>query len=192
MQIDHVLIATADLDAAAARLRDEHGLVATGGGRHAWIGTENRIVPLGGGYLELIAVVDPAEAVAFPVGAALAAGITRRGEGLMGWAVAVPDVHAHAARTGSELSVIERAGLKATLAGAATAMADPYLPFFIQRDPGVEDPGASGDGGGITWIELTGDPDRLAAWLGDHDLPVRIVGGEPAVVAVGIGGGRYP
>ena len=59
MRIDHVIYATQDLDAAAARLEAEHGLVADGGGRHAGIGTENRIVPLGGGYLELIAVVDP-------------------------------------------------------------------------------------------------------------------------------------
>ena len=58
MRIDHVIYATQDLDAAAARLESEHGLVADGGGRHAGIGTENRIVPLGGGYLELIAVVD--------------------------------------------------------------------------------------------------------------------------------------
>jgi len=192
MHIDHVLIATADLDAAVARLRDEHGLLATGGGRHAGIGTENRIVPLGGGYLEVIAVVDPAEAVASPLGAALAARIAKRGEGLMAWAVAAPDVAAHAARTGSELSVIERAGLKASLAGVAVAMADPYLPFFIQRDAGSDDPGAAGDAGGITSVELTGDADRLAAWLGDHDLPVRIRPGHPAVVAVEFGRGGYP
>jgi hypothetical protein len=50
MRTDHVLIATADPDAPAARLEAEHGLVATGGGRHERIGTHNRIVPLGGGY----------------------------------------------------------------------------------------------------------------------------------------------
>jgi hypothetical protein len=192
MQIDHVLIATADLDTAVVRLRDQHGLAATGGGRHAGIGTENRIVPLGRGYLELISVVDPAEAVSSPLGAALAAAIARRGEGLMGWAVAVEDVTAEAARTGSKLSVIERTGLKATLAGVSAAMADPYLPFFIQRDPGSTDPGAGGDAGGITSIELAGDPARLAAWLGDNDLPVRISAGKPAVLRVGIGTGGYP
>ena len=72
----------------------------------------------------------------------------------MGWVVAVDDVLAEAGRTGAELSAIERAGLRARLAGVATAMAEPALPFFIERDNGVADPGAAGDAGGITWVEL--------------------------------------
>jgi hypothetical protein len=188
MQIDHVLIAASDLDAAAARLEAEHGLSATGGGRHEGIGTRNRIVPLGRGYLELITVEDPGEAAASPLGAALAERIEAVGDGLMGWAVAVPDVSAHAARVGAELSAIARQGLTASLAGVATAMTEPYLPFFIQRDPGVADPSAAGDYGGLTWIEVAGDPDRLAGWLGrGHGLPLRVVDGPPGVTAVGIG-----
>jgi hypothetical protein len=185
MQIDHVLIAASDLDAAAARLESEHGLRATGGGRHVGIGTENRIVPLGRGYLELIAVRDPEEAAASPLGAALAARIEEVGDGLMGWAVTVPDVAAEAARVGAELSAIARSGLTASLAGVATAMAEPCLPFFIERDV---DAGAGGAYGGITWVEVAGDEARLAAWLGpDHGMPVRVVHGDPAVTAVGIG-----
>ena len=187
MHIDHVIYATADLDATAARLEADHGLAAKGGGRHAGIGTENRIVPLGGGYLELIAVVDPAEAERSPLGHVLALRIAGRGEGLMGWVVAVDDVDAEARRTGAELSVIERDGLRARLAGVATAMAEPALPFFIQRDPGIADPGAAGDLGGITWVEVAGDAARLRAWLGERELPVRVSGGDPAVLAVGIG-----
>src|ERR687890_2244265 len=106
MQIDHVLLATTDLDAAAARLREEHGLEVAGGGRHAGIGTENRIVPLGGGYLEVISVVDGEEAQATPLGRELAARIAAVGEGLMGWVVAVPDVAPQAAPPGAELSPI--------------------------------------------------------------------------------------
>ena len=144
MRIDHVIYATQDLDAAAARLESEHGLVADGGGRHAGIGTENRIVPLGGGYLELIAVVDYAEAERSALGHQLAKRIAERREGLMGWVVAVEDVIGHAGRTGAELSTIERSGLRARLAGVATAMAEPALPFFIERDAGIADPGAAG------------------------------------------------
>ena len=67
-------------------------------------------------------------------------------------------------------------------------MAEPCLPFFIARGPGVPDPAASGDAGGISWIEVAGDEDRLRAWLGDDGgLPVRVVSGDPAVRAVGIG-----
>ena len=187
MHIDHVIYATQDLDAAAARLEDAHGLAASGGGRHTGIGTENRIVPLGGGYLELIAVADPAEAERSPLGHALALAIRERGEGLMGWVVAVEDVQAEAERTGAELSVIERAGLRAQLAGVETAMAEPTLPFFIQRDPGIADPGAEGDAGGITWVEVAGDGDRLRTWLGGAELPVHLRDGAPALLGVGIG-----
>ena len=41
------------------------------------------------------------------------------------------------------------------------------------------DPGASGDAGGIAWVELTGDADRLGEWLGGgEELPLRYVAGE--------------
>ena len=187
MHIDHVIYATQDLDATAARLEAEHGLVAKGGGRHAGIGTENRIVPLGGGYLELIAVVDPAEAERSALGHDLAQRIGSLREGLMGWVVAVEDVVGEAGRTGAELSTIERDGLRARLAGVATAMTEPSLPFFIERDPGIADPGAAGDAGGITWVEVAGDAARLRDWLGGAELPVRVTAGEPALLGVGIG-----
>ena len=187
MRIDHVIYATRDLDATAARLEAEHGLVAKGGGRHTGIGTENRIFPLGGGYLELIAVADYAEAERSALGHELARRIRERGEGLMGWVVAVDDVVAEAARTGAELSTIERDGLRARLAGVATAMTEATLPFFIERDEGIADPGEGGDAGGITWVEVAGDAKRLRGWLGGHELPVRVSDGEPAVLAVGIG-----
>jgi hypothetical protein len=51
--------AATDLGAAAARLESEHGLRASGGGEHEGLGPHNRIVPLGGGYLEILAVADP-------------------------------------------------------------------------------------------------------------------------------------
>jgi hypothetical protein len=187
MHIDHVIIATADLDAAARRLSEEHGLEATGGGRHLGIGTENRIVPIGPGYLEVIAVVDREEAERTPLGRALAERITATAEGLMAWVVAVPDALAEAGRTGADLSTIERSGLKATLAGMATAMAEPTLPFFIQRDPGIPDPGAEGEAGGIRWLQVTGDVERIERWLGAADLPVRVDAGKPAVNAMCIG-----
>ena len=86
---------------------------------------------------------------------------------------------------------IERDGLTARLAGVAQAMAEPWLPFFIQRDPGIDDPGAKGDAGGIAWIELAAEPERLHAWLGcGEELPVRYAAGEgPGLRAVGLGSG---
>jgi hypothetical protein len=61
VRIDHVILAASDLDSGAARLEAELGLVAAGGGRHDGLGTQNRIVPLGGGYLEILAIADADE-----------------------------------------------------------------------------------------------------------------------------------
>jgi hypothetical protein len=188
VRIDHVIVAATDLDAAAARLEGEHGLRACGGGRHEGLGTHNRIVSLGGGYLEVLAVADAGEAARSRLGRALAARIARAAGGLMGWAVAVDDVVAVAERLGTPVNTIVRQGISARLTGVLEALATPFLPFFIARDPGIEDPGGSGAGGGIDWIEVAGDPDRLDAWLGGARLPVRVVEGAPAVRAVAIGG----
>jgi Glyoxalase-like domain len=186
VRIDHVIWATSDLDGAARRLAGEHGLRDAGGGRHVGIGTHNRVFPLGGGYLEVLAIADPQEAAASTIGRAVAAAP----DGLFGWAVAIDDVAARAARLGVEVITVERSGLTARVAGADQAMAEPWLPFFIQRDPGIADPGGDGDAGGIAWVEVAGDAERLRAWLGSDELPVRIVDGEPpGLRAVGLGSG---
>ena len=168
MVIDHVIFATADPDAASARLAAEHGLVATGGGRHEGMGTHNRIVALGGGYLELMGVADSEEAAASPLGRLLADRIAERAEGWMAWCVAVPDVERTAERLGTGLYVVAREGLRSRITGVESALSDPSLPFFIERDPGVADPGAGGDAGGITWVEVAGDAARLAERLADQ------------------------
>lgn len=187
MRIDHVIYAAASIDAAATRLESELGLVARAGGRHEGLGTQNRIVPLGGGYLELLAVADPEEAASSDFGRGLLARLAQDGDGLLGWVVAVDDIAPVARRLGTTITTIRRAGLSARLTGLAEAMREPILPFFISRDPGVPDPGIDGDAGGITWIEVGGDAARLEQWLDVSALPVRVVDGRAAVRAVGIG-----
>jgi hypothetical protein len=188
MRIDHVLWATGDLDAAAERFEREFGLRTHGGGRHVGQGTHNRIIPLGGGFLELIAVADPEEAAGHPFGSAVAAAP----EGLMAWAVAAEGVAAHAARLSVPLSTIERDGMFAHLAGVEQALAMPIVPFFIERGEGSADPGAAGGDGGITRIELTGDRSILNGWLGGGSLPVHVDPDPslpPSVRAVHLGSG---
>jgi hypothetical protein len=187
VRIDHVIYATADLDAAAARVERELGLVARAGGRHAGLGTHNRIVPLGGGYLELLAVADAEEASGSDLGRGLIARLDGDGDGLLGWVVAVDDVDSVARRLGTTVTTITRSGLSARLTGVAEAIREPCLPFFLARDPGVPDPGLDGDAGGISWIEVAGDAARLRAWLDSAPLPLKVVAGPPAVRALGIG-----
>jgi Glyoxalase-like domain len=90
------------------------GLDVVAGGRHEGLGTHNRIVPLGGAYLELLAVADAAQAAASPIGRAVAAA-----DGLMGWAVAVPDADAEAAWLGPSHPM--SAASSSAIAGAATS-----------------------------------------------------------------------
>jgi hypothetical protein len=144
-------------------------------------------VALGDGYLELLAVADRDEAERSAFGRWLLARLAADGDGWLGWVVAVDDVEAVGRRLGTPITTISRAGLTARLTGVADAAREPFLPFFITRDAGVADPGAGGDAGGITWIEVAGDAARLGRRLGSSGLPVRVVAGAPAVRAVGVG-----
>ena len=93
--IDHLVIACADPDAAAASLETQLGIAVTGGGRHAGGGTWNRIAWLAdGSYLELIAIDDAALAGQSPVGAAAARIIDEQGAGLATYALRVDDLSA--------------------------------------------------------------------------------------------------
>lgn len=190
MQIDHVLIAVADLDSAARDVEERHGLVVLEGGRHPGIGTANRIVPLGDAYIELIAVVDDTEARTSALSSRVAS--ARDGE-LIGWAARTDDIEAHAARLGLDVVAGSRRRPDGRLvewrsAGLETAAAEPCLPFFIQWADGTALPGAAAqDVPSIARLELTGEPERIRAWLGGDVPRVSISPGEPAVARVVVG-----
>jgi hypothetical protein len=132
--------------------------------------------------------VDEAEAERTPFGRWVAAS-----SGLLGWAVRTDEIGAVAARLGLEVgggSRVRDDGRVLTwqLAGVEQAIAEPSLPFFVQWGDGVELPGSSGGPFRLTGVELSGDPARLAEWLGSHELPVEITHGEPAVTRVTLSG----
>jgi hypothetical protein len=100
-------------DAAAARIERDLGLTAHPGGGHEGHGTHNRIVPLGGGYLELLGVADPEEAANSDFGRGPLTRLARGGEGLLAWVVAVEDVWGVARRLGTTITAVRREGLSA-------------------------------------------------------------------------------
>ncbi len=93
--IDHLVIAVADPDAAAADLEARVGLACTAGGAHPGAGTRNRLAFLAdGSYVELIAVDDVAAARANPVGAAALRAMDAHGGGLATFALLDDDLGA--------------------------------------------------------------------------------------------------
>jgi hypothetical protein len=150
-------------------------------------------VPLGTSYLELVAVVDPAAAARSSFGRWVARGASPLGRPL-GWAVRTDQLDQLAHR----LNLTVRSGKRVTpsgellrwrSAGIDQAAAEPSLPFFLEWAAGVRLPGTTAVAHpaapvGIAKLLLEGDPDRLAAWLGNHVLPVVVRTGRPAVAAV--------
>jgi hypothetical protein len=196
--IDHVIYAVDDLDAAGEALFEREGLASVPGGRHEGWGTQNRIVPLGESYLELIAVADGDEARGSAFGLAVLRAL-REKRPLVGWVVATDDIDAVAARL--ELEVDEKSRdasdgstLRWRLAGLERAMKTGALPFFVQwdvprdRHPGAAEVRHETDPQGIAWVEVsTDEPDELKEWLGEEaDLPVRVSDGHPAPAAAAI------
>ncbi len=191
--IDHVVLGVRDLEDAGRRMLERHGLGSVPGGRHHGWGTANSIVPLGPAYVELVAVVDEAEAQASDFGRRVAAGVTG-GDRLLTWCVATPDIETVAGRLGLEVTAGSRVRPDGTTlrwrsAGSDVALHRRFLPFFISWEvPDDLHPGrASAKHGtaplGISWIEVSGSRAELEDWLGRERLPVRVSDGAEDIVA---------
>ena len=187
LELDHVLIAVSDLGPAAAEAERRFGAASVEGGRHPGWGTANRIVPLGTSYLELIAVVDAAEAEGSAIGAWVAAAAAEEPR-LLGWAARPDDLDGVAARHGLTIAHGSRQAPGGELlswrsAGLERAVAEPCLPFFIEWSAETRFPGLAAEPPELSIRELglTGDERRLADWLGSHDMPIVVRPGPPAV-----------
>lgn len=192
VRIDHVIIGVSNLDEAAARFEKTYGLRPVVGGRHPG-GTANRSVPLAPPqYLELLTAQPDSEAEEW------LSPMLVDGDRIVGWAIEVDDIAAVGHRLGRPASpggiTHEDGSIGAwrTVGGVS-----PNRPFFIAYDADREsrlarwqDRQSGGDQpvlpGAIEWIELGGDESRLRRWIGADQLPLRFVGGEPGVRAVGI------
>ena len=196
LRIDHVVYAVRDLEEAAARFRTEFGLDSLVGGRHAGWGTANRIVPLGDQYLELIGVVDEAEAAATTFGRSVLER-TEAGEGWYTIAVASDDVVLIGERLGLEVDAGSRERpdgevLRWRMAGLDDPRREPWMPFFLTWDvPGRCTRGALGRATASVPRASPGSrsaatQSALPAWLGDEELPIRVTSDEPQIRRVAL------
>ena len=196
LQIDHVVYAVRDLDAAATRVLEELGLASVPGGVHPQWGTGNRIIPLGDTqYLELLAVVDPPIAAKSQLGRSLQT-VTTGGDAWFAMCLATDAIEAVATRLGLDVVAGSRTlpdGRPVSWRGAGIddPARTPDLPFFIDWDASTPHPGATPiehpcGATGITWVEIDGDQHRFTEWIEGAPLPVRLHTGEDGVRAVAL------
>jgi hypothetical protein len=190
------VVLVTDLDATRHRM-EALGLSVLDGGRHPGRGTANLIVPLPSAtqYLELLAVVDEAEAQSSSQGRPVAAALARRGPGLARWGVEVDDIEAAAVRVGLPVEHRQRVLVDGTVVrwrsvGVDAAWDEPWRCAFLAWDDPVLHPARAGGADhangttGFARLEVE-VPDRrsLAHWVG---------GSVPEGVAVSVGPGSGP
>lgn len=198
--IDHLIVCVGDLDEAARDFKDRLGLDSVEGGRHPGHGTANRIIPLGGCYVELLAVVDPSEAKDSPFGN-WANQRTKTAAGVDAVCIRTDDLDAVCARLGLQPTAMSRrrpdgTELKWSTAGVDLAIEE-SLPFFIEwhvsedRMPGRSHVVHDREVNGVEEIVLSGDVARLAKWT--EDVPeLRIVEGPSSIVSVSLATSEGP
>jgi len=194
LAIDHVILPVRDLALEAAALEARYGLASVEGGRHPAWGTANWIVPLGDTYLELVAVADNESASRSAFGRWIASAMPGRP---LGWAVRTNSIDAVGRRLGQPVVPGSRVDARGALitwrsVGLDIVVREPGLPFFIQWGDGVPLPGAAAvrhRGGPVTLklLSVAADQERLADWLGDHDLPIAVTdpSGTSAITLTG-------
>lgn len=176
MHLDHLSFAAGPdgLTGTAERLSDALGAPFLDGGFHPRFGTRNRILPLKGGqYIEVVEVLDHPAADKAPFGQAVRAR-SEMGGGWLGWVVSVDDLAPFEERLGRTAVAGNRrlpdgSQLEWQQIGVKGLQSDPQLPFFVKW---LSDPASHPSNGGsdieLVKLEIAGDPERVADWLGGH------------------------
>ena len=199
MRLDHISYActTGELADVIQCIGADLGATFVDGGRHPSFGTRNFILPLANGcYIEVVSALDHPAAEKAPFGRAVAQRADEGG-GWMSWVVAVDDIAPVEQRLGREARAGHRIrpdghDLSWKQIGVLEVMDDPQLPFFVEwSSPASDHPSAGGSVVAIERIEMCGEPDVIAAWLGaEHDVPLDgiavdwVEGEDPGLVAV--------
>ncbi len=175
MRLDHVSYAVShgELADTVQRFGGKLGAAFSDGGRHPRFGTQNFILPLQDNmYIEVVAALDHPAAERAPFGQAVR-NRAESGSGWLGWVVAVSDLAPIEARIGRESVPGHRRrpdgyDLEWRQIGVIDLLEDPQLPFFIQwSSPASEHPSRGATDIRVSRIEIAGDADVVAEWLGE-------------------------
>ncbi|MGH7666583.1 MAG: VOC family protein [Candidatus Dormibacteria bacterium] len=201
--IDHVLLATTELDHGERQLWHAYGLRCLPGGSHLSWGTANRVVPIGRQYLELVAVENRELAAGSLLGRAVLAAAERDRLCPIGLCLAVEHLEAVAARLGTAVEEGTRTLADGTeigwqSVGLEQAFGQVRLPFFIRwRDPGQHPSRGRAEhrvaAQEISLVEVGGPEATLRRHLGGEVPGVLAVGGAPGIHSLAIsdlGGGQ--
>jgi hypothetical protein len=197
LPVDHVVLGSDDLDATAARLERDHGLNSVEGNRFdSAPGWGNRLVPLGETYIELFGVLEPEEVQDRGL-LDVFKNLVEPADRWLGWALHPPDLDAVAERIGHaparHAATFRSDGdrFEWSLLAFEERLGEPHLPFFLCWDDLDRHAAkissltsAAGNDPATITVELTGDPNRLTAWLGDLDPPHRLEPGASAMTGI--------
>lgn len=192
LAIDHVIFCVRDLDQAAEWFLKRHGLRSVVGGRHAGLGTANRIIPLGDNYIELLTVVDRRAARANPFGMWATVSIEERAMLPAGLCLRTEDIRSVSNRLGLTPTSMSRATSDGVELRWQSAGLEQTLtrdrPFFVQWDIDMADhPGRLLEGQGpIATVVLSGRAGELGSWIGPIEGALSIVEGPPGIAALTI------
>jgi hypothetical protein len=181
-RIDHVIVATVDLDATVARFAEQYRLPVLAEAAHPAWGTRNAILPVGyGQFIELLAIAD--RDAKTPLVHGLQRLLSDGQDRTAGVCVRPPDLDAVATRLSLQVMAGERHEPDRVLRFRRTVVeSDPQYPFFIAwdgeqvaLDSRYGDP-AKADA--IAWVEVGGDGGAIRGWIDDDAVPIRIVEGR--------------
>ena len=200
MHVDHLTFAvgSAGLKAESERLGTLLGQRFRDGGFHPRFGTRNHILPLADDrYIEVVEVLEHPAADKAAFGQAVRAR-SEMGGGWMGWVISVDDlapfeqrldresVHGSRHFPDGRLLEWEQLGVKGLLA-------DPQLPYFVKwvSEPSVL-PSALDGTIKLKRIEITGNRERVEAWMGVaigqvfDDVKIKFSGenGQPGIRSI--------
>jgi hypothetical protein len=195
--IDHLVIAARTLEEGASWVESRLGATPAGSGKHPLMGTHNRLLGLGGMYIEVIAVDPQAPAPGRMRWYSLDAPATRsrleKGPALIHWVATTDDIESAAARAPvdlGEIVAVTRGPLcwRITVPRDGSLPAGGVFPSLIQW----EGPGPAGtlpeSGCRLESLDL-GHPRATAIFdslralgLGEGE-PVELADAEPAIIA---------